>query len=120
MLRGATCAHRQAEADGALDRARFITGSVPGRARSTAQAWVLGSAPKATGRRLKILLFGGQLGVGLEADHDLVTLHQQGCVFAQLVWGPFRTRPGRAVWKSVACCSGAHACSSAPPGNSCR
>ncbi len=33
---------------------RFITGSVPGRARSTAQAWVLGSAPKAVGARLKI------------------------------------------------------------------
>jgi hypothetical protein len=26
---------------------RFITGSVPGSARSTAQAWVLGAAPKA-------------------------------------------------------------------------
>jgi hypothetical protein len=36
---------------------RFITGSVPGRARSTAQAWVLGSAPKAVGARLKILLW---------------------------------------------------------------
>ncbi|MNV91764.1 hypothetical protein D3C71_1862990 [compost metagenome] len=35
---------------------RFITGRVPGRARSTAQAWVLGSAPKAVGARLKILL----------------------------------------------------------------
>jgi hypothetical protein len=34
----------------------FITGSVPGRARSTAQAWVLGSAPKAVLARLKILL----------------------------------------------------------------
>jgi hypothetical protein len=40
-------AHGQAEADGALDGPRFITGSVPGSARSTAQAWVLGSAPKA-------------------------------------------------------------------------
>ena len=36
---------------------RFITGSVPGRARSTAQAWVLGSAPKVVGARLKILLW---------------------------------------------------------------
>ena len=35
---------------------RFITGSVPGRARSTAHAWVLGSAPKAVLARLKILL----------------------------------------------------------------
>jgi hypothetical protein len=34
---------------------RFMTGSVPGNARSTAQAWVLGSAPKAVGARLKIL-----------------------------------------------------------------
>ena len=34
----------------------FMTGSVPGRARSTAQAWVLGSAPKAVDARLKILL----------------------------------------------------------------
>ncbi len=34
----------------------FITGSVPGRARSTALAWVLGSAPKAVLARLKILL----------------------------------------------------------------
>jgi hypothetical protein len=34
----------------------FITGSVPGSAKSTAQAWVLGSAPKAVGARLKILL----------------------------------------------------------------
>jgi len=33
---------------------RFITGSVPGRARSTALACVLGSAPKAVGARLKI------------------------------------------------------------------
>src|SRR3990167_11311458 len=32
----------------------FITGSVPGSARSTAQACVLGSAPKAVGARLKI------------------------------------------------------------------
>ena len=36
--------------------ARFITGSVPGSARSTAQACVLGSAPKAVLARLKILL----------------------------------------------------------------
>jgi len=34
----------------------FITGKVPGKAKSTAQAWVLGSAPKAVGARLKILL----------------------------------------------------------------
>ncbi|MNY76685.1 hypothetical protein D3C86_2163450 [compost metagenome] len=34
----------------------FITGSVPGNARSTAQACVLGSAPKAVEARLKILL----------------------------------------------------------------
>ncbi|MCY1214382.1 hypothetical protein D9M72_261950 [compost metagenome] len=34
----------------------FITGSVPGSARSTAQACVLGSAPKAVEARLKILL----------------------------------------------------------------
>ncbi|MNW03736.1 hypothetical protein D3C71_1997170 [compost metagenome] len=33
----------------------FITGRVPGRAMSTAQAWVLGSAPKAVEARLKIL-----------------------------------------------------------------
>ena len=32
----------------------FITGSVPGSARSTGLAWVLGSAPKAVGARLKI------------------------------------------------------------------
>ncbi len=36
---------------------RFITGKVPGKAMSTAQAWVLGSAPKAVAARLKILLF---------------------------------------------------------------
>ena len=36
--------------------ARFITGSTPGRARSTAQAWVLGAAPKAVEAPLKILL----------------------------------------------------------------
>jgi hypothetical protein len=35
---------------------RFITGSVPGNARSTAQACVFGSAPKAVLARLKILL----------------------------------------------------------------
>ena len=34
----------------------FMTGSVPGKAKSTAQAWVLGSAPKAVEARLKILL----------------------------------------------------------------
>jgi len=34
----------------------FITGKVPGKAKSTAQAWVLGSAPKAVEARLKILL----------------------------------------------------------------
>ena len=34
----------------------FITGKAPGRAISTAQAWVLGSAPNATDARLKILL----------------------------------------------------------------
>ena len=32
----------------------FITGSVPGSARSTAQACVLGSAPNAVDARLKI------------------------------------------------------------------
>ena len=36
--------------------ARFITGSVPGRARSTAQAWVLGVAAKAVDAPEKILL----------------------------------------------------------------
>ena len=36
---------------------RFITGNVPGSARSTAQAWVLGSAPKAVAARLNILLW---------------------------------------------------------------
>jgi hypothetical protein len=49
-------AQRQTQADGVATASRFITGSVPGRARSTAQAWVLGSAPKAVGARLKILL----------------------------------------------------------------
>src|SRR5450830_1371857 len=33
---------------------RFITGSTPGRARSTGLAWVLGSAPKAIALPLKI------------------------------------------------------------------
>ena len=33
---------------------RFITGSVPGKARSTAQAWVLGAAPKSVEAREKI------------------------------------------------------------------
>jgi hypothetical protein len=35
---------------------RFITGRVPGKARSTAQAWVFGAAPKAVEAPLKILL----------------------------------------------------------------
>jgi hypothetical protein len=35
----------------------FITGRVPGRAKSTAHAWVLASAPKAVEARLKILLW---------------------------------------------------------------
>jgi len=48
---------RQTEADGVATASRFITGSVPGSARSTAQAWVFGSAPNAVGARLKILLF---------------------------------------------------------------
>jgi hypothetical protein len=34
----------------------FITGSVPGSARSTGDAWVFGSAPKAVDEPLKILL----------------------------------------------------------------
>ena len=34
----------------------FITGKVPGSARSTGHAWVLASAPKAVEARLKILL----------------------------------------------------------------
>ena len=52
----------QAEPDGALDRARFITGSVPGRARSTAQAWVLGSAPKAVRRAAEDLALRWRAG----------------------------------------------------------
>jgi hypothetical protein len=47
-------ANRQAELDGAFYRALFMTGSVPGRAKSTAQAWVLGFAPKAVLAREKI------------------------------------------------------------------
>ena len=35
--------------------ARLSTGSVPGKARSTGEAWVLGSAPKAVDEPLKIL-----------------------------------------------------------------
>ena len=53
---------------------RFITGSVPGSARSTAQACVLGSAPNAVGARLKIFDCGRQLGVRLEADDDFVAV----------------------------------------------
>ena len=58
MLRGAMCEptarpKRMARSTAA----RFITGSVPGSAMSTAQAWVLGSAPKAVLARLKILLW---------------------------------------------------------------
>ena len=57
MLRGAMCEPSASPSLMARSTApRFITGSVPGRARSTALAWVLGSAPKAVGERLKILL----------------------------------------------------------------
>ncbi len=45
----------------------FITGRVPGRARSTAQAWVLGSAPKAVLARLKILRVGSPVGRGFQS-----------------------------------------------------
>ena len=67
-----------------------MTGSVPGRARSTAQAWVLGSAPKAVGAQLKILL-----RVSFEADDDLVAVDQGG--------GHGQMPAGERKWKSVAC-----------------
>jgi hypothetical protein len=37
--------------------ARFTTGRTPGKAMSTADAWVLGGAPKAVAAPEKILLF---------------------------------------------------------------
>ena len=55
MLRGAICALTARPNSMARSTAPlFITGSVPGSARSTGLAWVLGSAPKAVGARLKI------------------------------------------------------------------
>ncbi len=56
---------------------RFITGRVPGRARSTGLAWVLGSAPKAVGAAENLDL-RGQLGVGFKADDDFVAVDQFG------------------------------------------
>lgn len=56
MLRGAMCEPSASPSLMAHSTAfLFITGSVPGSAMSTAQAWVLGSAPKAVLARLKIL-----------------------------------------------------------------
>ena len=56
MLRGATWAPMARPKRMARSTApRFITGSVPGKARSTAQACVLGSAPNAVEAREKIL-----------------------------------------------------------------
>jgi len=58
MLRSAMCALTPKPNSIARSTApMFITGKVPGKAMSTAQACVLGSAPNATEARLKILLF---------------------------------------------------------------
>src|SRR5688500_5581880 len=57
MLRGATWAPIARPKRMARSTApRFATGSVPGSARSTADACVFGSAPNAVAARLKILL----------------------------------------------------------------
>ena len=49
--------------------ARFITGSTPGRAMSTALAWVLGAAPKAVLLPEKIFDWV-ESWVDFQPDHD--------------------------------------------------
>ena len=50
---------------------RLGTGSMPGMAASTRLTWLLGSAPNSVEAPEKSLAFGDDLGVDLEADHDL-------------------------------------------------
>ena len=50
---------------------RLITGSMPGKAASTGETWVLGSAPNAVAAPENSLACGDDLRVDLEPDHDL-------------------------------------------------
>ena len=93
-------ADRQAELDGAFDRALVHHRQRAGQGqvdRRRPACWA--RRRRRSDARLKILDCGGELGVGLEADHDFVALDQSWLVLSIVVMSePCRAGAGGSRW----------------------
>ena len=93
--------NRQAELDGALNRAAVHHRQRAGQGQIDRAGLGIGLGAKGRRRAAEDLGLRGQLGVGLEADHDFKAVHQRtGRNSVAHVQIP----SGRRRWKSVACC----------------